>query len=422
VFEAAYGKSLGPLKYVERRYAITADFVKHYNWSFASRSVAYVNACWSDQSGFTTALRSIPQPVSTTFGWDNAAHPDKAWRAARYLFDRALGTNMAEPIQPGMLRPFPTDDVFAKESALGWTDASTVDYGPCTLVKGGTNIVLAPSIKRMEVFERSFEPAPMESQLILTGFLGTELPTHVKIDGVEVKSVSVVSETEWRCTVASEPGPGYSGRVEITSSAGIKSNAPPLTSWQGSFEYRGDPITVHLPVKDREAVDGPLITPPASYARTALDTVCTWTITGALPGWSYTAPTTGRLPYGMRQQPAPYGTGYMLDMRVDRAAKTVGFVANHLGTNTHYVIPPDTTVQTIVVPSDSFMLTVQTSGQDRFGGALYVPKMVGSLRPDYSVAAQTFTGVMSATHGTSFVVPSMSASHAPTDESEEDID
>lgn len=435
IFEAAFAKSLPFFKALERRYAITANFVKFYDWSFSSRSVAFINACWSDSSGFTTALRSLAKPVGTTFGWSNAANPDRAWRAASYIFDRSLGTNMSEP-QPGMLRPFPASDVFVKAQSLNITDASTVSYGACNLLMGGTNTLLAPSIKEMEVIERGIEPTSADPIVVIHGDLGTVLPESVKIGGVNVKEVSVVSDSEWRCKVEGKPGPGYSGRVEIVSNKGLKSNSPPITSWQGPFEYRDAMFTIPLPPrgtiningafradihKFRETVDGELKDPAPRYARTALDSKSNWEITGPLSGWTFVRPTSGVLTYGPKNEPTPFGTGYFLDLLIDRAANGVGIAFGFLGCDTKYTTPPLDTEFPLAIGKDPLMTTFEPAGTDLLGGTMYVPKLLANLQPNYSVAKQTFDGLRSDVTGRHFDVPALIPTAPPTNDSEEDV-
>lgn len=436
VFEAPYGKEFLGLKYVARRYAITAEWVKYYGWTFSNRSMAFINCCWSDKGGFTGALRSLPKPVSTTFGWSNAAHPEKAWRAARYLFDRALGTNMADPILEGGARPFPTDDVFAKEASLGWADGTTTQYGACRLVQGGVNALLAPSIKRMEVYERGMDPAAVEPKLVLYGQLGTELPNFVKIQGVPVSGVTIVSDTEWRCTIPASVSPGFAGRVEITTAQNIKSNTPLLTSWQGTFQYRGAPLsqfgnnvrgTMDMKValradvhRYRDTVDGDLQQPLPAYSRATIGSTCNWAITGALQGWIYVSPTSGVMPYGLRQNGTQYGTGYVLDAKFDRKAGTIGIAFDYLGTNVDYKIPPAPQTFTILIPRDNLLVSPYSMGTDKFGAPVYPTKVFAQLRPDFKVEKQIFNGSAYNQFATQMEVPAMTPQYIPSDNAEED--
>lgn len=436
VFEAEYGKSLGPFTYKERRYAITADWVKHYGWSFTDRSVAFINCCWSDQGGFTAALRGLASPVSTTFGWNNAAHPEKAWRVARYFFDRALGTNLAEPKLPGGMRPFTTDDVFAKEQQLGYTDGSTAIYGPCVLVKQGQNTLLAPSIMTMEVYERGIEPTQVQPQMILRGLLGKTPPKSLTIGGTPATNIAVLSETEWQVTLAANPGPGFAGQVQVEMPTGVKSNAPLLSSWNGSFVYDGAPVTTagnnvrgkitingHFRAdlhKYREVVDGPLVTPGPRYTRASAGSTAKWAVTGAMPGWAYVSATSGTLPYGLRQTGSPHGDGYILDLRIDRRAGTVGYAFSYLSTDVNYTVPPVPQVFTIVIPRDNLLVSMPLQTPDRFGATMFTPKAVGNLLPDLTAASQVFNGMV-AEMGTKLTVSTLSVSHAPSANKEEDV-
>lgn len=435
VFKAEYGKSIGPFTYSERRYAITADWITYYGWTFADRSVAFINCCWSDAGGFNQALRMLAKPASTTLGWSNAAHPDKAWRVARYFFDRSLGTNLSAPILPGGTRPFSTDEVFAKEQQLNYTDGTTTIYGPCVLVKQGKNAMLAPAISTMEVYERGIEPTTVQSQLFVKGQLGKTLPRSLKIGGVAASAITMLNENEWQVTIPSAAGAGFSGQVEIEMQSGIKSNTPLLTSWTGTFTYEGAPLTtvgnnvrgkitstLHFRAdlhKYREVVDGPLVTPPARYARAAVGSSANWSLTGALPGWSYVTPTAGTLPYGLRQQPVPFGTGYVADLVLNRRNNTVGYAWGFLGTNVSYRVQGVPQTFDVVTPQDHLLIATPNQTPDRVGGPTFTPKAVGNLLPDMRTALQVFQGA-TPERGTKLTVSALSVQHAPNDDWEED--
>src|SRR5579871_3331211 len=94
-FSAANGYYANLFKKYQSHYAITGSFLSYYHWSFANNCVAFLNFCWSNEGGFAQAV--VDSGAGIAAGWSNAAAPEKAWKAARFFFDRLLGTNMESP-------------------------------------------------------------------------------------------------------------------------------------------------------------------------------------------------------------------------------------------------------------------------------------------------------------------------------------
>lgn len=434
VFEAATGFGALGYKQMQRHYAITADWVKHYGWSFTKHSVAFMNFCWSDAGGMTKALKSIAQPAGLTLGWSNAAEPNHAWRSGLYFFDRCLGTALKDstlPQLPGGARPFPAQQVFIKMNAIGYTFADTSEFGSSELIGAGADVQLAPSVANMETFDPGFHGASATSKLIIHGLFGANAPSKVTVGGKSV-AFQYVSATEIDCDIPDDPGDGYAGPVLVYSSDEIKSNAPDLTWWFGGFEYTGNPAPTETTGKIdidanfrcdvhkyRTEVDGDLKDPAATYARTAIGTMADWSQSAIPPGYQLGSPLSGSYPLGLDGESVPpYGTGFLLDAKVDRKAGAFNVAFNYLGTDVKGVLPSVPPVY-FLIPHDQLLCATNYVGRDKYGSVIYTPTDLASFDTNLAVKPYVFQGTNSLL-GTTFSVPSMVPQYAPTSDHEED--
>lgn len=432
IFDAPAGKALGPFKDIERRYAITASWVSYYNWSFTTHSCAFINCCWSDAGGFCEALRSLGQPAGLTYGWSNAANPSAAWRAGGYFFDRALGTDMYSPKMPGKLRPFSCDTVCGKMDSLGYTQAGTEEYGASALQENGHDLMLAPSVANMTMYDFPLPGAPNEATLIINGNFGTSAPNDVQINGTSVK-FKFVSSTE---IDASPPGkdsaPGYSGGVQVITAKGIKGNAAPLTSWQGTYEYDANPVAEFITGKMtittsfradihkyRTAVDGDLQDPTASYDRPSAGTQLQWAASGMVPHTVDVTPQSGTLSYSFVNP----SSGYILDAKIDRPGGVFNLAFQYLGASWEIQsVPPNPDgPSTFQIPTDPLICTFAPSTVDKYGYPVFTTKMSVPMANDYSTQKQTFKGQGYPADAAQFILPALTPQFAPTDDEEEDI-
>ena len=439
VFEAATGFGLLGYKQMERHYAITAAWVKYYNWSFTKHSVAFLNFCWSYKGGMTNSLRNIASPVGLALGWTNAAQPDKAWKSGLYFFDRCLGTAYKDPSipqLPGKARPFPAQQVYAKMNSNGYRFADTKEFGASELMGLGSDVLLAPSVANMDTYDPGMWGSSTDkTKLIVHGFFGTSAPAKVTVGGTSVP-FTYVSDQELDCDIPDTPGNGYAGPVEVSTDHDITSNTPSLTWWFGPFEYTGDPLptqtTGKIDVDDanfrcdvhkyRTEVDGNLQDPAAVVARVNVDATAQWSQSGIPPGYKLGSPLSGTYTLGLVGSGSAgggtYGYGFDLEAKVDRKAGSFGIVFNYLGTDVEGIVPlvPPTY---FLIPHDNGLIASYL-GRDKYGWALYAPKVLATLSAsDLSVAANIYPGAESIL-GTTLSVPSMVPKYAPTADAEED--
>lgn len=448
-FSAPIGYTANVVMKEETHYAITEKFVRDYSWSFTPNSIAFMNCCWSDSSGFNAALRSLPQPCSATLGWSNAAHPQKAWDAARFFFDRLLGANALAPKETVKQRAFDLAAVYGDAAKRGITDASTSSYGATNLVAadtggpGGTvnltrNYILAPSIERMDVEERSLEnPTLGESLLTIHGMFGSEQGS-VTIDDEPVVAIKSWAADKIVCKIADKPGPGFSGNVIVASKTGIEGNAVPLSQWQGKFTYQGKPFSIAQPmvtVLDMNVVfradvheyrtepGGTMKQQTARMWRAAAGSTSHWeSQNGPLPGFSWVK-YQDDMPYGMHGSAFPqygkYGTGFVLEGTLNPSTGLVEITLDFLGcTGTMHPNFPGTPDEDVAMPRDLKILgTILGGGQ---GGTNYKSNVQGSINANYVIAAGNATGMMTGTHDTRFNWPTLSPGHAPDKREGED--
>ena len=440
VFEARYTKELPFTNSgMERRYGITAEWIKHYGWSFTKNSVAFLNHCYSALPGCTAeALRHLPTPVGATLGWSNAASSEGAWASARYFFDRALGTNAEKPILEGGSRPFDLLAVYRKMTELN-LDVANTTAGVCQLIPAaGTvdNMMLAPSVMRSETFEPVTDGDTHKPTVRLYGEFGASAPAHVRIGGTEVKKITYVDSNTLDCETIDTPGAGFSGEIEVETASGVKSNRPLITEWTNCiFEYHGDPLpletggiygsiqivapfraSIH---KYREQIDGDLIEPPAAYARSAGGATADWQLLGPVPGAHWTTPSQGAMPKGLRSDPSPYGSGFFLDLKIDRDAGTIGVAFNFLGAVANYIFPGGVTPSTVLIPSDTRLTTISLD-DNMVGGPHYVPSFTFSLDTNLKMVSETVEGNNFALLNTYMKTAGSRATHAPTASTEQD--
>ncbi len=432
IFDAPAGQAIGPFKDIERRYAITASWVTYYGWSFTTHSTAFINCCWSDAGGFCAALRSLSQPAGITYGWSNAANPANAWRAAGYFFDRTLGTDIYPPKMPGGLRPFSCDTVFGKMEDNGYNSAGTTQYGPSNLIENGHDILLAPSVANMDMYDMPYPDADPQTTLIINGNFGSLSPQTVDINGASVP-FKYVSNTEIDAyPPGSASAAGYSGGVQIVTSKGIKGNAAPLTSWAGTFEYDANPFPHYITGKItmsgsyradihkyRTEVDGELQMPTPTYDRISLGTTMNWVATGTLPDMHDVTPQSGSESYSFipGQQ-----TGYILDAQIDRASSTFSLAFVYLGASWKVTYPPAPVTATLLIEPDPKLESLTSSTQtDKFGFPIYPQMLLGTMNNSYGTPKTTFEGEGYKADGAQFVFPAITPQFAPTDNAEEDI-
>ncbi len=212
-------------------YAITKRFIDKFNWQFGPNSFVFFNCCWSADAEWANAC--IARGASVYAGWTNAASPNEAWRAARFLFDRMLGqlqgVNNEYPEPDGPQRAFNIGAVVKDLRNRGWHTGRT-SFGEAELIFGpstGEFGILAPSIKYVEVSE-------LDKKLILHGLFGQDPGAgrrYVRVDGADLNITKWENEK-----IEADILPDQFGDVWVQVVA-RKSNIRQLTRWEGSMDF-----------------------------------------------------------------------------------------------------------------------------------------------------------------------------------------
>jgi hypothetical protein len=435
-FTAANGYTALVFKHYETHYAITGNFITHYKWSFAPNCVAFLNFCYSNQSGFAQSV--IDQGATVAAGWSNAADPEKAWKSARYFFDRLLGTNMEPPLETGKQRPFNLAVVVPDMEAKGVTDASTTRFGTSKLVVVGTaDTILAPSIQTMDIQERFFEnPLKGQNKLTINGLFGDGMQPTVTVGGANVTVVDF-SPTVIHCHIADKPDqPGYSGNVIVKTDVGITGNAVPITTWQGDFIYSttifpassGILITsimtthAYLRADVHEYRTKPaetLLKQGAKVFRATMGSGMHFeTAGGPPPGTTWTRHSADYV-YGLNGTvPDKYGSGFILEGTFNPKSGTVPLAFNFLGSVATWTLGK---VSQDLAPIHDPKILASPIGVDHTNGAtIFAPQVLASLDGDYSIKEADFVGDTTALFNTHFTLQHLTPTDGPTPKSGED--
>jgi len=265
-------------------YAVTSGFVRKYV-SFADHAVVFANGCNTagcvprededaEVTGPNNTMRDacFDKGASVYIGWLGNTHPESAFRASAFLFDRLLAGNqyVAEhpkqrsfdfgavyldmrrrnydttlglpsgPEEPPLdqVHPDMPQDPFATSKLKRERDTSLLAIYHKS---GHTFAGLRPSIGQMTVFED-------KDELHLLGYFGAK-QGKVKINGhlVTVKSWEASSVK----LALPSSGPGSAGPV-VVEVDGRHSNTVPLTEWRGQFRYTQEDNS-HGPSLERRA-------------------------------------------------------------------------------------------------------------------------------------------------------------------------
>lgn len=197
-------------------YFITATFVDRYMSNFADHSLVFLNTCYSTHPAAEKFRASLAaKKMATYMGWSLRVDDGDAARFGPQIMDRLLGANAGDIERPEIpaQRPFPVDPV------LIWFGTPITRLAG-VLQKSGENVVLAPSIQKVDVTD--------QHHLVLHGKFGSNsggdgevrlgqvvLPYESadwQLDTIKVSSEEVLNE----------------GEVEVRVH-GVKSNRVPLT-------------------------------------------------------------------------------------------------------------------------------------------------------------------------------------------------
>lgn len=178
--------------------------------------------------------------------FDNFTNTEYASSSILFFFDRMLGINRQEKIDPP-LRPFDISEVKKamddeglltfikpKEALFGVPIDTEFKVVNLTFQGNEDEAMLAPSIKNFELID---DAAQSEGKMTLYGRFGTTRG-KVKVNGKEVTVESWAKEQ----IVARVPYADYAGPIRVVAPDEVKSNKVPLTEWKGTVKITFAPV------------------------------------------------------------------------------------------------------------------------------------------------------------------------------------
>ncbi|MBL8742582.1 MAG: hypothetical protein JNK04_15850 [Myxococcales bacterium] len=234
-------------------YAVNHAFASAH-WTFADNAFVYLDACGSlgettvtnPQFLYAPWFRSVlmQKKVGAIMGWTGLVEKDFSAQTAALAFDKILGSNKLEVPTPKQ-RPFSVGEIYQwLESKGKVTDPSNLTTLLKVQAATDTDVILAPSVRNLVVGANassliSQEQPGADTELSVFGEFGSD-PVTVKIAGSVLQDGAQTDSA----LVRNLPGPTSDGLVSVEVTIGsetIKSNAVPLTSWNGPCRFK----TVH---------------------------------------------------------------------------------------------------------------------------------------------------------------------------------
>ena len=224
-------------------YAITEKFVEKY-MSFSENSFVYISACHSFQDKLVQAFAN--KNATVYGGWTHQTKGREAILTPTYVFQLLLGVEgKLEEIEQTKHPYRPFDHVaiwdFLRKRGMEHIEElnSSLNF------YGDKKVILAPSIKWMDVFET-------DEELHLIGSFG-DTPGKVTIDDYEVALVGAWNPD--KLIVELPPIDSDNGYGEVSVEVNDhESNPVPLTRWKGELTYRVEPQGMWAPGLQQEVV------------------------------------------------------------------------------------------------------------------------------------------------------------------------
>ncbi|MEM7137724.1 MAG: hypothetical protein AAF500_14165 [Myxococcota bacterium] len=245
--------------YAIAKFAVTELFIEK-AWSF-DRGVVMLHSCftggepfspYAESRCFGTCPANAPDVLDPSLlrqamfnvgaelivSFDTYTNTGLARPSILHTFDRLLGANEYSKENPEQ-RPFDSDQVLAdlQDRGLDSFEMPERDDGAPSTVnvvffeEDGVDMLLAPSIERMDVMDDSADPGG--GVLTLSGLFG---PTRGKVmlDGVEAMIERWADEEITARVPFESPG---AGQVTVEFPDGVESNEVPLTEWRGTVTF-----------------------------------------------------------------------------------------------------------------------------------------------------------------------------------------
>ncbi|MEX1019259.1 MAG: hypothetical protein WDZ49_06350, partial [Litorilinea sp.] len=242
----------------QAKLAITERFIAHY-WSFDD-AIVMIHACFGGSAAFNpdnqcagactvgdpgvfdpTPLRvaMIQKGAKAVISFDNYTNASYAREGILYFFNRMLGLNENQPLNPPA-RPFPVQEVQTAMAQAGLLRFTKPSYtlGPFGFGGNDVNFTftvteqdgagMAPSIEYVDIVDDADRG---QGEFTLHGNFGEKQGT-VELAGTPL-SVSSWSRTQ---IVADAPF-DLSGDLVVKAPGNVESNRVPITLWTGQLSY-----------------------------------------------------------------------------------------------------------------------------------------------------------------------------------------
>ncbi len=205
-------------------YGITPAFVTQY-MSFPTNSLVYITACSSNTSEMRAAFNQAG--ASVYGGWTSSTVGFQAFDAARFFFDRCLGTNLVAPIPFPRQRPFGWAYVLDDMTFRGLSKSVTGE-GTSNLVFTSLKGDLTDLLPTLEL--SSFTSYGTYMTLDVGGDWGATAG-RVLLNGIPQHLTK-----PWKAGSLEMDLPLGGGDLQIDVN-GLLSNVVQLTQWDGTITY-----------------------------------------------------------------------------------------------------------------------------------------------------------------------------------------
>jgi len=285
----------------EWHYGITNRFVSHGRYmNFAADAFYYIDAC-NGMNGYaddfkTSMVKAAANGKATYIGWTRPTSGEASDPAARFIFDRLLGTHdQSVPMEDPVQRPFDWPRIF--------DDLPSFNLGVST--HGGrlayysiytTEPMLTPTIKYIWM-------ADYESTMVILGSFGGQ-PADGKVTVAGVAAVIHAWTPSMIMAEIPTKGDGSYGDV-IVSVRGNESNKVPLSEWtipmNVSVDDMGVTTEVILNLKIRADVHK-YRTKPGEAPKMIRPDSLEMLENPTRPGWIFNSTSTGTYSVGGSRQ------------------------------------------------------------------------------------------------------------------------
>jgi hypothetical protein len=331
-----------------RKYIITDKFLHDVGTTFAK------NATWISQScsSFNPfMLRSVLDPetgfpgVETYGGWTKPEDSTESTPSMAFLFDRLLGTNSVQPIQPGKPNPLTISEAFAKLITTTRPGGGLV-YGSSNTVFGLSKFAIATGKTVVPTIIPAINEVSVniaDQVLEISGHFGSA-QGPVTLDG------SNLTVTSWSETLVKVTKPDSNHGTLVLRSLGGASPSGQLRS--NSFEWVGL---------------GVALTPSgATLAKLATQS---FTVSA----------TTGTIPSGSKYRWTVIGTGKVNGAAtVTTASPTVTYKAPNQDTSDNLKVEVVSTSNAVIATSTAGIAVGQSQITFNVAAGMSWPELVGS--------------------------------------------